>query len=203
MDIDRSTMFKLSYGLFVLTAKDGAKDNGCIINTAIQLTEQPYRLSIAVNKANYTHDMIHQTKKFNVSILTQQASFDIFKQFGFQSGTTVDKFANVSYHTRTENGIRYLPHDANGVISGEVIHAMDCGTHTLFIADITAAVSLSNEPSATYQYYFDHIKPKPEAPKEKGFLCTICGYIFKGDTLPSDYVCPICKHGANVFKPLI
>ena len=202
MNIDRTTMFKLSYGLFVLTANDGTRDNGCIINTAIQLTEQPYMISIAVNKANYTCGMINQTQKFNISILTQSATFDVFKQFGFQSGNNTDKFADVSYEARTENGIRYLPHDTNGVISAEVKQSVDCGTHMLFIANVTAAITLSNEPSATYQFYFDHIKPKPQKPKKQGFICKICGYIFEGDSLPNDFICPICKHGADVFEAI-
>jgi len=200
--VDRAAMFKLSYGLFVLTERESGKDNGCIINTAMQLTSSPPRMSITVNKANYTHDMIVSTGEFNVSILTQDAPFCVFEQFGFQSGKDVDKFAGCGYDDRALNGVRYLPEYTNGVISGKVIESRDCGTHTLFIADVTQAFTLSDEPSTTYQYYADHIKPKPQAPKEKkkGFVCKICGYVYEGDVLPGDFVCPICKHGAEDFE---
>ena len=202
--IDPAAMFKLSYGLFVLTAKDGEKDNGCIINTAIQITSTPLRLSIAVSKSNYTHDMILKTGVFNVSILSTSAVFKQFEQFGFQSGRDTDKFAGVDYSDRTANGIRYIPEHTNCVISGKVADSYDYGTHTLFIADITESIVLSKEPSVTYQYYFDNIKPKPQPTpeKKKGFVCQICGYILEADTLPADFICPLCKHGAADFKPL-
>ena len=203
-NIDPGAMFKLSYGLFVLTAKDGSKDNGCIINTAIQITSSPLRLSIALSKSNFTHDMIAKTGEFNVSILDTSAPFGIFQQFGFQSGKDTDKFADVLYDNRTENGIRYLPEHTNCVISTKVIDSYDYGTHTLFIADITEAIVLSKEPSVTYRYYFDHIKPKPNPPAEvkNGFVCKICAYVFEGDVLPDDFICPLCKHGASDFEPL-
>jgi len=202
--INPAAMFKLSYGLFVLTARDGGKDNGCIINTAIQLTDRPARISIAVNKANFTHQMILKTGAFNVSILTTSAPFRIFEQFGFRSGKDTDKFAGCAYADRAANGIRYVPEHANGVISARVKETVDCGAHTLFIADVTEALVLSDEASVTYQYYFDNIKPKPQAPKEKekAYVCRICGYIHKGE-LPEGFVCPICKHGAADFEPLL
>jgi len=150
----------------VLTARDGDKDNGCIINTAIQITDKPARISIAVNKANFTHQMILRTGAFNVSILAQSVPFRIFEQFGFHSGKDADKFAGCSYTDRTANDIRYLPEYTNGVISAKVKETVDCGTHTLFIADVTQAIILSDEASVTYQYYFDNIKPKPQSPKE-------------------------------------
>ena len=202
--VNALTMFKLSYGLFVLTARDGEKDNGCITNTAIQITESPLRVSFAVNKSNYTHDMIIKTGEFNLSVLTESVPFSTFQRFGFQSGRDVDKFADVEYDARAANGIRYLPDNTNGVISGKVAEAYDYGTHTVFVADVTQAFVLSNEPSVTYQYYFDHIKPKPQPPKDikKGYVCKICGYVYEGDTLPDDYICPICKHGAKDFEPL-
>ena len=200
--VESSAMFKLSYGLFVLTARDGAKDNGCIINTAQQLTSAPMRISITVNKANYTHDMIEKTGAFNISVLTEGAPFGLFKQYGFQSGRTADKLSGGE--PRTENGIAYLSEHANAVISGKVISTVDCGTHTLFIADVTEAHVLSAEPSVTYAYYFAHIKPKPQpaAEKKKGFVCKICGYVYEGETLPPDFICPLCKHGAEDFEPL-
>ena len=200
--MDNATMFKLSYGLFILTAKDGDKDNGCVINTASQLTERPLRISVAVNKANFTHDMIVKTGEFNVSILTESVPFSDFEQFGFHSGKDTDKFAACDYDARTSNGIRYLPKHTNGVISAKVSGTFDFGTHSLFVADVTEAKVLSNERSTTYQYYFDHIKPKPptsNAPK-KGFVCKICGYVYEGETLPDDYICPLCKHGAGDFE---
>ena len=200
---DTSAMFKLTYGLFVLTAREGEKDNGCIVNTVSQLTSNPNRVTVAVNKANYTHDMILRTGAFNASILTQDAPFELFKHYGFQTGREVNKFEGVEM-PRTTNGITYVLGVANAVISGRVVQAIDCGTHTLFIADVTELKTLSNDRSVTYQYYFDHIKPKPApAPKDqKGFVCKICGYVYEGDELPADFICPLCKHGAEDFEPL-
>ena len=200
---DQTALFKLSYGLFVLTAREGDKDNGCIVNTVSQLTDKPKRITVAVNKANYTHDMILRTGLFNASILTEGAPFDLFKYYGFQSGRDVNKFEGTDM-PRTQNGLVYLTGFTNAVISGKVESAIDCGTHTLFIATVEEAITLSAERSVTYQYYFDHIKPQP-APKpsqKKGFVCKICGYIYEGDTLPEDFVCPLCKHGAEDFEPL-
>ncbi|MCL1820875.1 MAG: flavin reductase [Oscillospiraceae bacterium] len=202
--VDPMTMFKLSYGLFILTAKDGDKDNGCVINTAIQITENPRRVSVAVNKANLTHDMILKTGEFNISILTESAAFTVFEQFGFHSGRDTDKFGKYGGNSRTVNGIRYLPEHTNGVISGKVTESLDYGTHTLFVADVAQAFVLSAERSVTYQYYFDNIKPKPQVPKEHkdGFICKICGYVYEGSALPDDYICPLCKHGVNDFEKL-
>ena len=204
--IDKNSMFKLSYGLFALSARDGDKDNVCIINTVTQITESPLRISIAVNKANYTHDMILKTSVFNISVLAESAPFSIFERFGFHSGRDSDKFKDCSYNERAANGIRYITEHTNAVISAKVIQAQDYNTHTLFIAEVTQAFSASNEPSATYQYYFEHIKPKPQAAKtdksKKGFVCKICGYVHEGDQLPDDFVCPLCKHGASDFEPL-
>ena len=199
-----AAMYKLSYGLFVLTAKDEDKDNGCIINTTIQITANPPRISIAVIKANYTHDMIMKTGEFNVSTLSTSVPFNVFEHFGFQSGSDIDKFENCTSDNRTANGIKYIPKYSNSVISGKVVDTYDYDTHTLFVADVTEAFVLSNEPSVTYQYYFDNIKPKPQpnAEKKKGFICKICGYVYEGDTLPDDFICPICKHGAIDFEPI-
>ena len=200
--INPSAMFKLSYGLFVLTAKDD-KDNGCIINTVNQITDKPKVISIAVNKANATCDMISKTGIFNISVLTESASFDIFKHFGFQSGRDVDKFADFSDAKRSENGLLYITKSVNAFLSARVISAVDYGTHILFCAEVTEAKVISEEPSATYSYYFEHIKPKPDTGKKrKGFVCKICGYIYEGDTLPDDFICPLCKHGAEDFEPL-
>jgi flavorubredoxin/flavin reductase (DIM6/NTAB) family NADH-FMN oxidoreductase RutF len=202
--IDQNAMFKLSYGLFVLTAKDGAKDNGCIVNTVVQLTDTPKRITVAVNKANYTHDLIMKTGVFNVSVLSQDAQFAQFKQFGFQSGRDVDKFAGYEYVDRSENGVLYVTENTNALISGKVIETRDYGTHTLFVADVTEAKVMSAAPSVTYDYYFANIKPKPSKleEKKKGHVCKICGYVYEGDPLPADFICPLCKHGAEDFEPL-
>ena len=201
-NVNRAAMFKLSYGLFILTAQEGNRDNGCVINTAIQVTEKPLRVSIAVNQANLTRDIIAGTGEFNLSILTESTPFRVFEQFGFHSGRDTDKFASCEYNDRTTNGIRYLPEYTNSVISAKVLSSVDCGTHSLFVADVTEAMVLSDEPSVTYQYYFDHIKPKPPTPKEhqNGVVCKICGYVYEGDTLPDDFICPVCKHDASHFE---
>lgn len=200
--IEKSSVFKLSYGLFVITAKDGEKDNGCIINTAQQITDNPLRISVTVNKSNYTHDMIMKTGEFNISVLTESTPFDVFKHYGFKSGRDTDKIPGNGMK-RSENGIVYLSEYANAFISGKVIDTIDCGSHTLFIAEVSEAKVLSDARSVTYQYYFDNIKPKPQnSEKKKGFVCKICGYVYEGDELPDDFVCPICKHGASDFEPL-
>jgi len=194
---------KLSYGLVILTVKDGDKDNGCIINTAMQITSSPVRIIIAVNKANFTNEIIQKTGAFNLSILTENAPFNLFEQFGFRSGRDVDKFAQDLSDLRTANGIRYIADHTNGVISAVVTASYDFGTHTLFIADVEGTFLLSDAPAMTYQFYFDHVKPKPQPRKhQKGYACTVCGYIYEGDTLPEDFICPLCKHGAEDFKPL-
>ncbi len=199
--IEKTAAFKLSYGLFVLTARDGEKDNGCIINTVQQITDTPFKISVTVNKNNYTHDMIKKTGVFNVSVLTQSVPFSVFQHYGFKSGRDTDKIAGDSM-PRSENGVVYLSSFSNALISGRVVDEVDCGTHTLFIAEVTEAQTLSDEKSVTYQYYFDHIKPKPQPEKKKGYVCQICGYVYEGDELPEDFICPVCKHGADAFKPL-
>ncbi len=200
--VDNSAMYKLSYGLFVLTACEKGVDNGCITNTVIQVTSSPNRVAVAVNKKNYTHDMIVSTRKFNVSILTEGAPFSLFERFGFKSGREVNKFTDFGDVERSENGLVYLTKYTNAFISAEVVEMVDCGTHTLFIANTVEAKVLSAEPSVTYAYYFEHIKPKPETAKKKGFVCKVCGYVYEGEELPEDYVCPLCGHGAEDFEPL-
>ena len=197
--MDNQAMFKLGYGLYVLTARQDGKDNGCIINTVMQITDDPKQIILGVNKENLTHDMVLQTGIFNVSVLTQEAVFWIFQHYGFQSGRDVDKFANIP-EARTENGLRYVEGCTNAVISGKVVSIQDCGTHTLFVAEVADAKVLSETPSATYQYYFDHIKPKPEPAKKTSWVCKICNYVYEGETLPADYVCPWCKHGPEDFE---
>ena len=201
--VEKNAFFSFSYGLFVLTARDGKKDNGCIINTAAQLTDTPKRISIAVNKANFTHDMIRKTGVFNLSMLSTDAPFGLFQHYGFQSGRDVDKFADVKGMARATNGVYYLPYSTNAFVSGKVTQEIDLGTHTLFIADVTEARVLSDAPSMTYSFYFANVKPKPSAlKKQTGWVCKICGYVYEGETLPADFICPLCKHGAEDFEKL-
>ena len=193
-----------SYGLFVLTARDGDKDNGCIINTAIQAASEPLRVSICVNKANYTHDMIVKTGAFNLSFLTEDSKFATYQRFGFQTGREVDKFESFTFQ-RSANGITYLTEECNAYLSGKVVQSIDLGSHTMFIAEVMDGKVLSKAPSVTYAYYFAHIKPKPQVKPEaekKGWVCLICGYIYEGEELPPDFVCPICKHPASDFQKL-
>ena len=199
--MDKNALFKLSYGLYVLTAREGDKDNGCIINTCSQLTDEPLQIQISVNKQNLTHDMVKNTGVFNISVLTEEATFWIFQHYGFQSGRDVDKF-EVLPDVRTENGVRYAVGCTNAVISGKVVQTVDCGTHTLFIAEVTEAKVLENSPSVTYQYYFDHIKPKPQVPaggEQESWVCKVCSYVHEGP-LPEGFICPWCKHGTEVFE---
>lgn len=198
--MDKKAMYRLSYGLFVVTAKEGEKDNGCITNTAGQVTSTPNRISLTVNKENYTHDMIRNTGLFNVSVITEKASFELFRHFGFQSGRDTDKFAGFTDAVRSENGLYYITKGTNAWLSAKVINTIDLGTHTMFIADVTDGQVLSADGSATYAYYQAHIKPAPEKSEKKGFRCKICGYIYEGDELPTDFICPVCKHGADDFE---
>ena len=196
-------MYCLSYGLFVLTARLGEKDNGCIINTAGQVTSTPNRISITVNKDNFTHDMIRESGKFNLSILSEKADFSLFQHFGFQSGRTVNKFDSFLACQRSENGLYYVTEGTNAFISGSVEQMIDLGTHTMFIASVDDMEVLSSQPSATYAYYQSNIKPKPEKSASKGktvWRCTVCGYVYEGEDLPADFICPLCKHPASDFE---
>ena len=199
---NQAAMFQLSYGLFVLSAKDGKKDNGCIVNTVQQVTTSPNRILVAVNKGNYTHDMIMKTGEFNASILSEDADFDIFKHFGFHSGRDVNKMEGLEDFDRAENGIIYLTKGANAYISAKVVQTTDLGSHTLFLADVTDGDVLNDVPSVTYAYYHKNIKPQPQETKKTGWRCKICGYIYEGEELPADFICPICKHGAEDFEKI-
>lgn len=206
--MDEKAMYKLSYGLFILTAGEEGKDNGCLINTAIQAASTPNQISICVNKANYTHDMIVRTGVFTVSVLSQDAPFDLFKRFGFQSGKDTDKFADYSNCKRGENGLLYITEATNAYISVKVEKTEDLGSHTMFIGEITDMEVLSDTPSVTYEYYLNHIKPKPQpvGKTESGqtvWRCKICGYEYVGEELPEDYICPICKHPASDFEKVV
>lgn len=206
MALDPTALFTLSYGLYVLTAREGDRDCGCIVNTVTQLTENPTRIALSVNKQNFTNEVIQRTGVFNISVLTEAATMDLFRHFGFQSGRDVDKFAGRADPV-SENGLRYIDGPANALISGKVEQAIDCGTHMLYIALVTEARKLSDAPSMTYAYYFANVKPKPqpkpaEAKPRRGFVCRICGYFYEGDELPPDFICPLCKHGAADFEPV-
>lgn len=206
--MNTKAMHKLSYGLFVLTAKENKKDNGCIINTAIQAASEPNQLSICVNKSNYTHDMIFRTGEFNVSTINQNADFELFKHFGFQSGKNTNKFENFSDFKRSKNGIAYITEGINSYISVKVNKTVDLGSHTMFIGEITDMDVLNDVPSATYEYYLNNIKPKPKAvgttnDGQTVWRCTICGYEYVGEELPDDFVCPLCKHPASDFEKVV
>ena len=200
--INDEALFKISYGLYVLSAFENGKDNGCIINTAQLVTDTPFRISVTVNKNSYTHDMIKRTNKLNVSILTTATPFDTIKHFGFNSGKDVNKFEGVDID-RDINGLPYLKRYTNAFIAASVIQTIDLGTHTLFICTVDESKMLSNKPSLTYQYYFDYVKPKinqVSTSAQKQFACKICGYIYTGNELPDNYVCPLCKHGKDAFS---
>ena len=200
--MDQNAMYKISYGLFVVTARV-EKDNGCITNTVMQVTASPNRISLAVSKENHTHDMIMKTGVFNASVISEEADFELFRRFGFRSGRDTDKFADFADFARAENGVSYVTKGVNAMISAKVVSTMDLGTHTLFVADVTDAVTLSDVPSATYSYYHAHIKPKPEENSPAGktvWRCRICGYEHEAEVLPDDFICPLCKHPKSDFE---
>lgn len=197
----KKTLFKLTYGLFVLSSRDGMKDNGCIINTVMQVTDTPLQIAVAVNKDNYTLQMIEKSRIFNISVLSEDVPFSVFQNFGFQSGRSADKFSQFEHKKRAANDVYYLTEYTNAFISAKVVNMIDCGTHMMIIGEVTQALTLSDTPSVTYDYYFKNIKPKPEA-KKKGYVCKICGYVYEGDFLPEDFICPLCKHPASDFEKL-
>ncbi len=199
MNIDASVLKKLSYGLFLLSSETDGRDNACIINTAQQISEDPMLISVTVNKSTQTHKMIVSSGKLALSILSEKVDFSLIRRFGFESGRDKNKFADFTSVARASNGCLYATEGTNGVITASVVQSLDCATHTLFIAEVAETIALNDDPSATYAYYFEHIKPRSEAPKNK-YVCTICGYVYDGDTLPEDYVCPICYHGSEYFE---
>lgn len=201
--MDIKTMYRLTYGLFVLTSAFEGKDSGCIINTAGQVTSEPNQISITVNKSNFTHDLIKQSGTFNVSILSEEARFETFRHFGFQSGRDTDKFLNYADCRRSANGLYYITAGTNGYLSAVVKQSVDLGSHTMFIASVEDMEVLSDVPSATYAYYQSSIKPKPEKTASSGktaWRCTVCGYVYEGEELPADFICPLCKHPASDFE---
>ena len=198
---DLTALFRIGYGLYVVTSNDGKKDNGLIVNTVIQLTDTPNRVAVNINKANYSHHVIKQTGMLNVNCLSTEAPFSVFQQFGFQTGRSVDKFASQTVH-RSDNGLVFLDKYINAFMSLKVEDYVDLGTHGMFICSVTEARVMSNQDTMTYTYYQNNVKPKPETEGKKGFVCKVCGYIYEGDELPADYICPLCKHGAADFEPI-
>ena len=199
---DLTALFNLGYGLYVVTSNDGKKDNGLIVNSVMQVTDTPNRVAVTINKANYSHHVIKQTGKMNVNCLTVDAPFKVFEAFGFVSGRNVDKFADCT-PLRSDNGLVFLPRYINSFLSLKVEDYVDLDTHGMFICSVTEARVLSDRETMTYAYYYANVKPKPETEGKKGFVCKICGYVYEGDTLPDDFICPLCKHGAADFEPIV
>ncbi len=200
--LDPKALYQIGYGLYVLTTRDGRKDNGCIVNTVMQITSTPPLIAVGVNKQNYTCGLIQKTRALNINTLTEGTPFEVFRHFGYQSGRDVDKFARSSPE-RSGNGLVILPHHSKGFLSLAVEREMDLGSHILFLCTPTEGRLLSDEEAVTYSYYQKHIKPCPQPEKKKGFVCRICGHIYEGSPIPEDYICPICKHGAADFEPIL
>ena len=198
---DMTALFRIGYGLYVVTSNDGKKDNGLIVNTVTQLTDTPNRVAVNINKANYSHHVIKQTGVLNVNCLSVEAPFSVFQQFGFQTGRSVDKFAGQTVR-RSDNGLVFLDKYINAFMSLKVEQYVDLGTHGMFICSVTEARVMSDQDTMTYTYYQKYVKPKPQTEGKKGFVCKVCGYIYEGDELPEDYICPLCKHGAADFEPI-
>lgn len=194
-----NALFNIPYGLYVLTAKNET-NNGCIINTLQQVTSSPTQISITVNKDNYTTKLISETLVFNVSILDKTVSFDLIKNFGFSSGKNTNKFENFKHYKIAKNGVAYITQSTNSYISAKVVSQTDVGTHITFVAEVTEAVELNQTESVTYDYYHKNIKPKTDEQIKNSYVCSICGYVYEGAELPKDYICPICKHGSEVFE---
>ena len=198
---DLTALFNIGYGLYVVTSNDGKKDNGLIVNTVTQVTNTPNKIAVTINKENYSHHVINQTGKMNVNFLTVDAPFSVFEKFGFASGRNVDKFENYEPN-RSDNGLVFLPRHINSFISLKVDQYIDLGTHGMFICSITESRVINNQESMTYTYYQNNVKPKPEVEGKKGYVCKVCGYVYEGEELPEDYICPLCKHGAIDFEPI-
>ena len=198
---DLTALFNIEYGLYLVTSNDGKKDNGLIVNTITQVTNNPNRIAVTINKENYSHHVIKQSGIMNVNCLSVDAPFSVFEKFGFQSGRNVDKFAECTPN-RSDNGLAFLPKHINSFMSLKVEQYIDLDTHGMFICQITEARVINNHESMTYSYYHNNVKPKPEVEGKKGYVCKICGYVYEGDELPEDYICPLCKHGVIDFEPI-
>jgi len=199
MNIDNSALFKISYGLYVVTSFDGKRHNGLIVNTVTQVTNSPNRFAVTINKANYSHDVIKSTGIMNVCCLSIEAPFSVFQNFGFNSGKDTDKFKDTPFWT-SENSLAVPSQYVNAFISLKVERYIDFDTHGMFVCTITEAKNIVDKETMTYTYYQDNVKPKPQEQKKKGYVCKICGYIYEGETLPDDFICPLCKHGAEDFE---
>ena len=198
---DLSALFNIGYGLYVVTSNDGKKDNGMIVNTVTQVTNTPNRIAVTINKENYSHHVIKQSGIMNINCLTEEAPFAVFEKFGFASGRNVDKFADCE-PLRSDNGLVFLPRNINSFMSLKVEQYVDLDTHGMFICSVTEARVLSDKKTMTYTYYQDHVKPKPETEGKTGYVCQVCGWIYEGEPLPEDIVCPLCKHGAADFAKI-
>ncbi|MBO4409135.1 MAG: flavin reductase [Spirochaetales bacterium] len=198
-----SALFKIGYGLYVITSNDGRRDNGMIVNTVSQVTNSPNRIAVCINKQNYTHHVVQQTGTMNLNCLSVEAPFSVFERFGFQSGRTADKFEGSDFEDlRSDNGLRFLSKYINAMMSLKVERYVDLDTHGMFICTVTEARVLSDKETMTYNYYQSNVKPKPKTEGKKGWVCKVCGYVYEGDELPEDIVCPLCKHGAADFEPI-
>ena len=197
-----SALFNIGYGLYVITSNDGKKDNGMIGNTVAQVASSPNRIMISINKGNYSHDVVKETGKMNVNCLSVEAPFSVFQNFGFQSGRNAEKFAD-GVAKRSENGLAVLTQYVNACISLQVEEYVDMGSHGMFLCSVTEEMILGDKETMTYTYYQNNVKPKPQAPKKKGWVCKICGYVYEGEELPADFICPLCKHPASDFEPLV
>ena len=196
-----TALFNLGYGLYVVTTNDGTRDNGLIVNTVSQVTNTPNRIAVTINKQNYSFHTIQKTGVLNVNCLDVSAPFSLFQRFGFQSGRTVDKFAGMEV-LRSDNGLAFLPRYINSFMSLKVESYVDMDTHGMFICTVTEARVMSDAETMTYTYYQKNVKPKPETEGKHGFVCKVCGWIYEGDELPDDIICPLCKHGAADFEPI-
>ena len=204
--MNNKAMYKLSYGLYIVTTRDAEKANGCIVNTAIQAASSPNQLCICINKGNYTHDMLLKTGVFTVSVISKEAEFPLYQRFGFRSGREVDKFADYTAYKNAENGVPYITEGTNAYLAVKVSQTVDLGSHTMFIGEVTEMEVLNEEPSANYEYYQEKVKPKPREENAEGqtlWRCTICGYEYVGEELPEDFVCPLCKHPASDFEKVV
>ena len=198
---DLRALFNIGYGLYVVTCNDGQKDNGLIVNTVSQVTNTPNRIVVTINKQNYSHHVIKQTGLMNVNCLDITAPFSVFQNYGFQSGRNTDKFVGLE-ELRSDNGLRFLPRHINSFMSLKVENYVDLGTHGMFICSVTEARVMSDKETMSYTYYQNHVRPAPETENKKGFVCKVCGWVYEGDTLPDDIICPLCKHGAADFEPI-
>ena len=196
-----TALFRIGYGLYVVTSNDGKRDNGLILNTVTQVSDSPNRIAVNINKSNYSHHVIKQTGILNVNVLTVDTPFSVFETFGFQSGRNTDKFEGWT-PVRSDNGLMILSKYINAAISLRVEDYVDLGSHGMFICSVTEARVMSDRETMTYAYYQEHVKPKPQTEGKRGYVCKVCGYVYEGDELPEDFICPLCKHGAADFEPI-